>query len=508
MNWATLKHGLTAATLLASTLPLCLSAQTFEDTTGPSGTGISSSASTSSAWGDYDGDGDLDLYVANWETTISIPANALFQNDGQGVFSDVAPALGLDNDQNSSAAAWADYDNDGDLDLYVADYFDQDYLYRNEDDGASFSEIGRRMEMINLIKQGSVTSVGWGDYDNDGYLDLYLGKLYHDNELYHNEGDGTLARKTDLGIGDRRDTNGFSWVDYDNDGDLDLYVVNRDQENALYRNEFEPDLGALFTPVGVALKVANKEIGQASAWADYDNDGDLDLFLANVGANALYRYDGGDSFTEVAGEANVRQSSSGWITVDVEWADYDGDGDLDLYLATGGNKQYQPDLLFANRGNGSFEDATDAAGLASGVAGHMSAAWGDIDGDGAPDLYTTDGMDPWGGGNLLYRNATPDSLFIRVAVRGKGPEQGGNNLFGVGAQVFLIEAATDSVVAYQQVLPGRDPVRFIDGRGGSEVIFGAPAGPYNVKVYFPDNENPRTISIIRGGDDPVIIEEP
>ena len=506
MKRTILRQTLMAVAILAPAVlvPAGLSAQIFEDVS--SGMVKSGLACTNSAWGDFDGDGDLDLYVTNWGGDSP---NALFQNDGDGGFSDVAPALGLDNDGNSSAAAWGDYDNDGDLDLYVADFVKQDFLYENEGDGASFTEIGRIGEMINLIKEGKETSVAWGDYDNDGYLDLYLGKLYHDNELYHNNGDGTLSQVVDLGVGDRRDTNGFSWVDYDNDGDLDLYVANRDQENALYRNELEAGLGAAFSPVACALNVADTEIGQSSAWGDYDNDGDLDLFLANVGANALYRNEGQDSFTEVAADANVRQSGSGWITADAEWADYDGDGDLDLYLATGGDEQLQSDLLFANLGNGTFEDATGAAAIPSRGTAHLSVAWGDFDGDGTPDLYTTDGWDPLGtGGNRLYRNASPDSLFIRVQVRGKGPEQGGSNLSGVGAQVFLLEPASGMVLAYQQVIPGRAPVRFIEGRGHSEVIFGAPAGPYDVKVIFPGNEEiPRTISTVWGGDDPVVIEE-
>ena len=491
----------TAALVLA---PLPAPAQTFTETTAAAGTANAGLYSTHSAWGDFDGDGDLDLYVTNWATSVSVPANALFRNQGDGTFADVAPGLGLDNAFNSSAAAWADYDNDGDLDLYVADFFDQDYLYQSQDQGASFSEVGRRLEMVNLVKQGSVTSVGWGDYDGDGFLDLYLGKYYYDNELYHNEGDGTLTLVLDLGTGDRRDTHGFSWIDYDNDGDLDLYVANREQENGLFRNGLED--GGAFDDVAPALGLANTEIGQISAWADYDNDGDLDLFLANVGANALYRNDGDEGFAEVGAAANVRQSSSGWITADAEWADYDGDGDLDLYLANGGDEQAQPDLLFANQGDGTFEDATAQADLPVGGSAHLSASWGDYDGDGAPDLYMTDGWGPFGAGNRLFRNQTADSLFIRVAVRGKGPDAG-NNLQGLGARVWLLDNATQDTVAYQQVLPGLAAARAVEGTLASEVIFGAPAGPYDVEVRFPGNPIRRLISVVRGGDQ-VIMEEP
>ncbi|MFH1566508.1 MAG: VCBS repeat-containing protein [Gemmatimonadota bacterium] len=492
----------TAVLALAALLALPLAAQTLVQTTATSGTADAGLYSTGAAWGDYDGDGDLDLYVTNWATSVSVPTNRLFQNQDGGTFVDVAPDLGLDNAFNSSAAAWGDYDSDGDLDLYVADFYDQDYLYENGGQGASFTEVGRHREIVNLVKQGSVTSVAWGDYDGDGYLDFYLGKYYYDNELYHNEGDGTFTQVLDVGAGDRRDTNAFTWVDYDGDGDLDLYVVNRDQENGLFRNDLST-VGR-FSDIASAAGVASTEIGQASAWGDYDNDGDLDLFVANVGANALYRNDGADTFAEVGTLAGVRQSSSGWITADADWADYDGDGDLDLYLATGGDEQQQPDLLFANRGDGSFADATAAAGLPTGATPHLCATWADYDGDGAPDLYATDG---WGLGNRLYHNQAPDSLFIRVQVRGKGPAADGSSPAGFGAHVWLIDNATQDTVAYQQVLPGVAVQRSVGGVLGSEVLFGAPAGPYDIAVRFPGNAIRRLISVVRGGDQ-VIVEEP
>ncbi|MFP6644190.1 MAG: VCBS repeat-containing protein, partial [Candidatus Latescibacterota bacterium] len=204
----------------------------FVNITDAAGVANAGQFSTNLAWGDYDGDGDVDLYVTNWGAAIQVPPNRLFRNDlvdGTPAMVDVAADLGVDNDRNSVAAAWADYDNDGDLDLYVADFFEQDFLYQG-DGGQSFTEIGRARAMVNTEKRGSVFSVGWGDYDNDGFLDIYLGKYYYDNELYHNTGEGLLEPVFDLGVGDKRDTNGLTWVDYDNDGDLDLYVVNREQE--------------------------------------------------------------------------------------------------------------------------------------------------------------------------------------------------------------------------------------------------------------------------------------
>ena len=467
--------------------------------------------STNLAWGDYDGDGDVDLYVTNWGAAQQPPPDRLYRNELDGsvgvVFADVSVDLGLTEESNSTSAAWADFDNDGDLDLYVADFYVQDFLYQG-DGGQSFTEVGRVREMVNLIKLGSVFSVGWGDYDNDGFLDIYLGKYYYDNELYHNTGEGLLEPVFDLGVGDKRDTNGLTWVDYDNDGDLDLYVVNREQENALFRNDLTAELG-LFTEIACALSLANAEIGQAGTWADYDNDGDLDLYVSNVGGNALYRNDGDDTFVDVAADAGVNLLSSGWVTAMAAWGDVNGDGFLDLYLANGADRQYQPDVLAAGSASGIFADSTGSAGLPAAASYHLSAAFADVDTNGTPDLYITDG---YGLGNQLYQNVAEDSLFLRVVVRGKGPAGGGANLYGYGARVHLIDAVSNDTVAFQQVLPPMAVPRTVssdDGTtaGGAEVIFGAPAGPYNVSVLFPGNAQAGIGPNVRGGD-VVVIDEP
>ena len=461
--------------------------------------------STSSAWGDYDGDGDLDLYVTNWAAAVSVPANKLLLNSGDGAFLDVAPTLGVDNDRNSVGATWADYDNDGDLDLYVVDFYEQDFLYQNQAAGTGFTEVGRAQRLVNLVKAGSETSAAFGDVNNDGWLDLYIGKFYHDNELYVSRGDGTFDARTDLGVGDRRDTAGFDWVDVDNDGDLDLYVVNRDQENALYRNDLVDD--GTFAEIACALSVANTQIGQAGAWADYDNDGDLDVFLANVGANSLYRNDGGISFVDVADAVGVRRASSSWLTANAGWADYNGDGFQDLYLASGGDRQKQRDLLYAGSGS-TFSDSSVSAGLPTDATYSLSVSWADMGGNGSPDLYVTNGV---GLGNRLFRNDRSSDTFLRVLVRGRGPGNGGANLAAIGAQVRLIDAATNDTVAYQQVLPRTANVRSVEAEGvtalAAEIIFGAPAGPYNVHVRFPGNAVPITRGVFVGGEVVIIDEE-
>ena len=173
-------------------------------------------------------------------------------------------------------------------------------LFRSNDGG--FFALGAASATVDRVSLGSSTSVSWGDFDGDGWSDLYIGKYYHANQLLRNNRDGTFVIAADLGLNDKRDTGDATWVDYDFDGDLDLYLVNREQENALYRND-----GGAFAEVACAISASSREIGQRQAWGDYDNDGDLDLYLANIGANQLYRNDGADTFTEIGeiGRAHV-----------------------------------------------------------------------------------------------------------------------------------------------------------------------------------------------------------
>ncbi|MGB1891596.1 MAG: FG-GAP repeat domain-containing protein [Candidatus Latescibacterota bacterium] len=465
-----------------------LSAQTFQNLSGVSGTLNGGLFSTNLAWGDYDGDGLLDLYSTNWGTAVSNPINALFQNQGDGTFVNTATNAGVDNNGNSVAAAFADYDNDGDLDLYIADFYAQDFLYQNQGDG-TYSEVGRSLGLVNLERRGNVTSVAWGDYNADGQLDFYLGKFYFANELYNNNGDGTFTPVTDLDVGDARDTNAVLWADYDGDGDADLYTVNREQENKLYRNDLNAD--GSFADVSVALGVANNEIGQNGTWGDYDNDGDLDLYLANIGANALYENDGGTGFTDVADLAGVRIDNSGWLTAMADWADYDGDGFLDLYLATGSDRQFQRDILYANNGDGTFDNINAFANLPTGPSVHFAARWGDFDGNGAPDLYMTDGF---GSGNLLFQNDTPGSRFIQVFVQGGGGEQDGGHVPALGAKVSLLDSNGDLVATRQ-----------VDDAAG--LSFGVQESvEYRIEVRFPESASVVAVTGLRGGDQRTVVQ--
>src|SRR5437762_12284989 len=187
--------------------------------------------STGCAWGDYDHDGYLDLFVSNFGT----PFNYLYHNNGDGSFTRVTTGEIATDDTNSEGASWADFDNDGDLDLFVSvGLSGNDLLYRNNGDG-SFTKI-----TSGPIVQSGGNSRGcaWGDYDNDGYVDLFVSnERGQKNFLFHNNGDGTFT-KVDSGkiVTDSGYSTGCAWGDYDNDGYLDLFVPNNNLNNFLYHN--------------------------------------------------------------------------------------------------------------------------------------------------------------------------------------------------------------------------------------------------------------------------------
>ena len=374
---------------------------TFTDVTSSAGVANSlpgqQRLGTSCAWGDYDGDGDVDLYVTNWGSSVSQSFNRLYQNTGSAAFSDVAQSAGVADAGNSVSAAWVDYDNDGDLDLYVVNFFEQDQLYQNNGSGRFSRATGSAG--VNVISQGDESGAAWGDYDGDGDLDLYICKYYFRNSLYHNNGSGSFSEVgVTAGVADIRDSEDAAWADYDDDGDLDLYVVNREQNNAFYKNNGDGS----FSDVAGALSLDNTDVGRSARWVDFDRDGDLDLFLANVGANALYRNDGG-SFVDVA-DGDMKSISGAWVSWIGAWGDFDADGWTDVFVANGAEaKSGQVSPLLRNN-NGIFSDVTAASGISAAGASAMSAGVAYYDGDCDLDLYVVNSRYPTFEANQLYRN--------------------------------------------------------------------------------------------------------
>jgi hypothetical protein len=344
------------------------------------------------AWADYDGDGDMDALVTG-ETdsnpNVMKKLTILYRNDGANQFADVAANLvGV----NQSAVAWGDYDNDGDLDLLLAGStmsVNVSKVYRN--DGGTFTDTGA--PLVPVYQPG----VAWGDYDNDGDLDILLTGYRGDIDIakiYRNDGGVFSDIAADIGIS----SNGAAlWGDYDNDGDLDILLNGYGSGAKIYRN----DGGGAFTNITAGLQGSGNQAG--AAWGDYDNDGDLDVLV--MGPSWLvYRNDAGAFVNINAGLPNLTYGSG-------IWGDYDHDGDLDILLTgeLSGSGSNTFSRIYRNDGAGVFTLAT--SGLIG--VGVSRAAFGDYDADGDLDVLLTGpasfdgGFGGYGHVDTVFRNDTP-----------------------------------------------------------------------------------------------------
>ena len=321
---------------------------------------------------DFDGDGDLDLFAPSRHG-----AAALYRNDAAS-FVDVTRRVGLPPLRGVRSGYFFDWDNDGDLDLLV---LTRKRIYLFQNGGRVFADVSARSQFDWLSTDG-LTGAAVADYDGDGLLDFYVANYgdpangpgfgYFDstsgffNKLFHNEGEGIFSDAT-AGSGFDRDNQRWSysalWIDHDEDGAIDLYVINDYGPNQLFRN-----LGdGSFVDVAAEAGVTDLGNGMGASWADYDNDGKLDLYVSNMHSysgsrvtnapglpggdevrtrarryakgNTLLRNTGGGRFVEVASTPVTR---AGWAWGNVAF-DYDNDGDQDLYVVNG---------MFSNVGEG------------------------------------------------------------------------------------------------------------------------------------------------------------
>lgn len=339
-------------------------------------------------WVDVDNDTDLDLFISNGPQAGQ--NNFLYKNNGMGGFTAVTNDPIVQDGKPSDGATWGDFDNDGDLDCFVANWYDvNNLLYKNRGDG-SFEQVSTG----DLVNDGGYSeTASWGDYDNDGWLDLFVTNSGLTNSppaekrdfLYHNDGaasGGNTFTKITTGpqVTDPLLTRSVNWTDYDMDGDVDIFVTNESNQNeALYRN----DGGGNFVKIATGPLVTAGGSTMSSSWGDYDNDGDLDVFLANdAGNNGLYRNDGGGNFVKITTGPVV---TSGGNSFGCQWADVDNDSDLDLFVTNAFGSGQLKNFLFLNNGDGTFvRNETEVPTTDQGWS--YGCAFGDWDCDGDLDL--------------------------------------------------------------------------------------------------------------------------
>lgn len=361
---------------------------------------------SSLAWGDYDNDGKPDLLLTG--TTDGTGAGAIakiFRNDN-GVFHDIGAILpGV----CYSSVAWRDYDGDGDSDLVITglgtDGNPLSRIYRNDGNG-TFTDITAGLTGV------SAGSAAWGDFDRDGKPDLLITGSTGSNSmtiLYHNNGDNTFTEVTGTGLAGVSQSS-VAVGDYDHDGYPDIFLSGTTDGSGPVAIIYHNNGNGTFTDIGAGLDgVVNSSSG-AAAWGDYDNDGRLDLVYSGRSLSSritiLLHNNGNGSFTE-----NINTGFAGVRSASLSWGDYDNDGSMDL-LMTGSTGLGFVGKIYRNNGDGTFTDI-DAA-LSEVYLG--SAVWGDFDGDGAPDILISGSKFQDGTGQItkLYKNnsRTPISVGI------------------------------------------------------------------------------------------------
>ncbi len=300
-------------------------------------------SSIGGTWGDYDNDGDADLFVTNRALASGTATNNfLYLNNGDGTFTRITDGVIANDPADSNISSWIDIENDGDLDLFVVNFNQANFLYLNNADGTFTKKLN------GVINQSSFSiCAAWGDYNNDGYLDLFIGNGGSTaNLLFRNNKDGTFTQITSgAPVTDIASTLGCSWGDYNNDGNLDLFVANfLGANNFLYLNEGPPNY--TFSKVTVGNIVNDGGFSVGSAWGDIDNDGDLDLYIGNFNQNNFLYLNNGDGAFQKVSNVNIVEDVG--ATFGVSMADYDKDGDIDLYAT---NQNNQSNFFYTNDGN-------------------------------------------------------------------------------------------------------------------------------------------------------------
>jgi hypothetical protein len=432
---------------------------------------------------DFDGDGFVDIYFVNGRDLHGDGVNArnaLYRNNGDGTFTDLTVKAGVPGNAYGLGCVWGDYDNDGHADLYVSQY-GKNVLYRNNGDG-TFTDVTQKAH-VDGADFGTVFHTGatFFDYDRDGYLDLYAGGyvefgptspqkcvIGRDVEascppstykgspavLYHNNHDGTFTNVTKAaGIFQPNGKNlSVGAADYDNDGWSDLFVANDGLDVYLYHNEHNGTFKERALTTGIARSANGNTIAaMCISLADYDNDGNLDLYISDFqGAGDHIWHNDGDGFLEeVTDRAGITAATVRVLSFGGGFFDYDNDGRLDLFIANGhvyqgvektaANIQYkQINSLFHNDGDGRFSEVSPVGGNGFSTPRlGRGAAFADFDNDGFPDIVIGNSGDP---PTLLHNGGSSGNHFLTLKLVGTK-----SNRDAMGARIKVVSGGMTQI---------------------------------------------------------------
>ena len=401
-----------------------VNSQSFEATSFPDIT-TTESASRSANFIDVNGDGWDDIFFSNGP--YGSQNNMLYINNKNGTFTTVtADDIVLDNSR-SDGTSFADVDNDGDLDAYVVTFGfggagNLNLFYRNNGDGSFTYEPANALGLV-----FSYSEMGtWVDINNDQYLDMYFTNSYLDlhNSYFENQGDGTFLEIDNLSItNENLASRSVDWIDYDSDGDSDLFLTNESNaKNSLFRNDGPNN----FVQVDDVSIVNDFKNSAGSSWADVDNDGDFDLFVANwEGQNNQLFINNDGVFTEQGGSIIA---SGGGSSFGSSFGDIDNDGDEDLFVCNAYFSGQTKNFLYINDGEGNFSQDTSSA-LANHIGYTFGCAFGDYDHDGWLDVILANTLDE-NQSNSLFHNTGEGNNWVELICKGTT-----SNFSAVGAKV-------------------------------------------------------------------------
>lgn len=423
---------------------------------------------------DYDGDGDEDIYFLNGAPlkgtkAAKPPTNALYRNDGNFKFTDVTKRAGVGDTGFALGVAAADYDNDGDLDMYVNNY-GANILYRNNGDG-TFFDVTSQAGVANGDKVGAAAM--FLDIDKDGDLDLFVANYVvftyenhrpqssngvpkyagpmdypsRPNDLYRNNGDGTFTNvSVESGIAEYKGSGmGGVCADYDNDGDTDIRILNDVDADFLFENDGTGKFEEVGLLSGLSYNIHGKSMGSMGVdCGDYDNDGRLDFFQTsyNKETTLLYKNLGGAMFEDVTLSTGAGEGTFPHVTWGTGLVDFDNDGDKDIFIACGHIQDnielfdntgtyLVENLLLMNTGDGKFVNVSEESG--DGMKVKLSSrgtAFDDLDGDGDLDVVILNSRRET---TILRNDSKNSNHWIQIRLRGVK-----TNRDGVGARVKVV----------------------------------------------------------------------